>query len=324
LEDMENSKAPGTIKAYRQVYNQYGGFLGRKKPTIENAEDFIKELEAKPASLNFYMMAIRTYFRENDIDIPIKKLKTISGINNIKEDKYVTRKEVDTLHKCANNLRDKVIVRMLYHAGLRATELINMNVGDLDLANERITVDGLKGSHRRRRVRFIRPELVIPTVRAYLQQKGIDSVHLSKEQKEEPFILNKNKKRIAYSGLRKVVNNLGTAIGKDDFTPHWLRHGFVVWNKVHGVQPEITAMQIGDTVETTTRIYSHYNESDIDRVYDEIQGKIKEDEPSVRNPIDEVEELKIINIRMEERINKLEKAFELFAKGREWEKEKAG
>jgi len=303
-----------TIRSYKNVYEQYERFLNGKKPTIDNAEEFIKTKEnLSPASIHNYRMALRTYFKYNNIEIPKGRLKGLK-VNNVREDKYVTRKEVDELYKAADSLRDKVIVRLLFHAGLRAGELVRLNVGDLDLKNQRINVKGEKRSHKVRSVRLIRPELVIPTIRAYLKQRGIDADNPSYKDKKQPLVLNKfGTKRVNYTTIHRVIKELGKVIGKEDLSPHWLRHGFVVWNKEHGVPAEICAIQIGDTYETTVKIYSHFSQSDVDRIYDQIHG-YSEDEKKFKNPIDEIEELKEINKDLERRINKLEQKIELLTK----------
>lgn len=296
LTEMElDKKSPATIKTYEKVYNQYERFLEGETPTIDNAEDYVKtKSKCEASTININRMALRKFFNMNDVEIPKGKLKRIKE-NNIREDKFVTRKEVDILHKCANRLVDRVVIRTLFHTGVRATELTNIDVGDLDLKNERVSVKGLKGSHKIRRVRFIRPELIIPTLRAYLESRGIDPDNPTAQQKKEPLIMTERKQGIKYMGVLYTVSKLGKVINKPDLSPHWLRHGFVVWNKVHNIQPEICALQIGDTIKTTVEIYSHYTESDVDRVYDEIQGKISEDKTTNKNPIDEIDELKADN-----------------------------
>ena len=244
-------------------------------------------------------MALRTYFKKLGIEIPRGELKPLK-FNNIREDKFVTRKEVDTLYRCADRLRDKVAIRLLYHAGLRSTELLNLDVGNLDLQNERINVPSIKEGRKIRRVRLIRPELVIPTVRSFLEQRGINPDKPTKEQLKEPLIKG-YKGRLTYKQLWENIQKLGPTIGKPDLSPHWLRHGFAVWNKVHGAGVEVCAMQMGDTPETVAKIYSHFSESDIDREYDQIQGRISGDKPANKNPIDEIDELKADNnnLRME-------------------------
>lgn len=179
-----------------------------------------------------------------------------------------------------------------------------MDVGDLDLDNHRVYIKGRKKSHRVRSVRFIRPELVIPTLRAYLQQRGID--HKDPKNRDKPLLLSDRGNRLSYQRLYEIVRRYREAIAKPDLSPHWLRHGFVVWNKKHGVPAEITAMQIGDTIKTTQEIYSHYSQSDVDQVYDKIQGKIQEDDKATISPIDEIEELKEGKKALEKRLKKLE------------------
>ncbi len=316
ITDLENDrKSPRTVELYGLVYNAYGKFLGGRQPSIENAKKFLAtKNHLSDASISSYRMAFRTFFNYNGIEIPKGDLKAIP-YTNTRQDKFVTRTEVDELVKCCDTLRDKVIIRLLYHAGPRAMELVAMDVGDLEFNKHRVRIKPLEGLRKLktgpkvRSVRFIRPELVIPTLRAYLTQRGIDPDRVTEKQRKEPLLLGerrKNDKRLGYPGVHKIVKDLGKCISKPDLSPHWLRHGFVVWNKVHGVQPEITAMQIGDTVATTTKIYSHYNQSDVDRVYDELQGKATPEDIKNKDPLDMIEELQESNKNLETRVMEME------------------
>lgn len=320
--------SPKTVTGYHNIFYQYEEFLKGKKPTLKNANQFLGSKSfLKASSLSTYRMALRTYLNKLGIEIPKGELKPLK-FNNVREDKFVTRKEVDTLYRCADKLRDKMGIRLLYHGGLRASELLNLQIGDLDLDNEKINVRGLKGSNEIRRVRLILPELVRPAVRDYLKQRGINPDKITKAQRKEYLMLGMRGGKLAYTRLWENVSKLGETIGKPDLSPHWLRHGHVVWCKVHGIPPESTARNIGDTVETTMKIYSHYSEDDRDRDFDKaMKGEALA--PGDKNPLYEIEELKDKNEtieeknkELEERMNKLEMALDLLSEAVKWEKEK--
>jgi integrase len=307
LTEVSVDKSPATVSTKKKVFSMYEDFLGGRTPTIENGEEFIQSKKGiSPSTVNSYRMGLRTYFNHNDIEIPKNKFKSVKA-NNVREDKFVTPKEVDELYLIADNLRDKAVIRTLYHAGLRAKELIKLNVGDLDLKNHKINVRGVKKSHRVRVVRLILPEVVTPTLRAFLKRRGIDYNNPSSEDKKKPLLTTKNgKRRITYEIIRNTFRKLGGAIGKEDLSAHWLRHGYVVWCKKQGIPPEITARLIGDTVKTTVDIYSHYSQDDVDRVFAKLDGNLPELESKEKSPIDEIGELKEHNKALEGRIKKLE------------------
>jgi integrase len=258
-------------------------------------------------------MAIRTFFNYNNIEIPKKRLKTIA-VNNVREDKFVTYDEVKKLVRASNNLRDKVIIRTLYHGGMRSEELINLNVGDLVLNEYKINVKGVKGSHRVRRVRLVIPKDIIPTITGYLQQRGINPDSITESQKKEPLLISKKTgDRIGYQTIKLVIKALGPSINKSDLTPHWLRHGHVVWCKISGIPAESTARNIGDRVETTMKIYSHFTEDDRDRDFDLAEGK-GEEKIIFKDTLEELEEQQIINKTLEETVSKLAAQQEIILK----------
>jgi integrase len=313
-----DKKSNATIETKKKVFGMYEEFLKGETPSIENAEDFIRSKSSRSNNtLNAYKMGLRTFFNYNKIKIPEDSLKSIRK-NSVREDKYVTPKQVDELYLVADNLRDKTIIRVLYHSGIRAKELVKLDIGNLDLDNQKINVRGVKLSHRVRVVRLILPELVIPTIRAYLKQRGIDYDNLSAEDKKQPLILsNKTKGRVTYDLIRNVFLKLRKSTGNPDLTGHWMRHGYVVWCKKQGIPPEITAKLIGDTVKTTVEIYSHYSEDDVDRVFSKIDGNLLEPDFKDKSPLDEIVELKEQNKGLLKRLDEMEKDFELIK--RYWE-----
>jgi len=297
-----------TIKVYKSVV---GGFLewakkNNKGVDVDSAEEYVREraTELSPAGLHFYKMGLRTYFRLSGIEIPRGKLKALR-VNNVREDKFITLAELDTIIRACNNLRDKVIFRLLFHTGVRARELLNIRVGDLDLRNKRVFIRGLKNSKRVRSVRFIRPELVIPLIKGYLRQRGIDPDNPA--HKDEYLIVSNRGRRMSYSRLREIVRKYGKAIGKEDISPHWFRHGFVVWNKIHNVPAEVTALQIGDTIRTTQEIYSHFSQVDVDRVYDQLEGVVEPARREEKDVVEYVEELQVKNEILSEKLQELER-----------------
>lgn len=287
LKELPNKR---TKRGYGVYYSQYETFLNGDKPTVDNAHDFaLTKKDMKPSSQNYVRMSLRTYFRLNDIELPRNRLQTLR-FNNVREDKFVTEEEVNVMHKSCERLRDRAIIRVLYHGGMRATEFLELNVGDIDFKNGRIKVKGLKGSHKVRSVRLTRPKTTLATVNAYLERRGINIKNITSKQREEPLILSERGGRLGYEGLKYLIKIIGSKTGKDELTPHWFRHGFAVWNKIEGISIEVCAMQMGDRPETVARIYSHFSQSDVDREYDRIQGKTKEVKVSV-DPMEQVDEL---------------------------------
>lgn len=327
LKEFENEvKGEGmseaTTKTYYRVLELYFKWINRngKEKGIATAEEYVKSRveEIKPATISLYRMTLRTYFRLNNIEIPKDRLKGMK-VNNVREDKFITRAEVDELIRACDNLRDKVIFRLLFHTGVRASELLTIKGGDFDFANWRVYIRGLKGSHEVRSVRFIRPELVIPTIKAYMKQRSIDTKN-PKHRKKTLIISNRGGK-MSYTRLREIVGKYANVIGKPDLSPHWFRHGFVVWNKYHNVPAEVTAMQIGDTIKTTQDIYSHFSQADVDRVYDKMEGK-REELDNEKDPIDIMEDMIIENRALRERMERLEFEFDTLKKIKEFISEK--
>jgi integrase len=307
------AKSDSSLKTYGTVLVDFENFLGGRTPSIELAETFLSsKLSSKDIqkeTYNTYASALRNYFHVNGVTIEKGELKLFSKceINNVRADKYVTFKQVNEIVERLDVFQEKVIVRLLFHSGVRpGSELCSLNVGDFDFKKGKLRVKGSKGSKKIRTVKLIEPSYVIPLVKNYLKQRGMNPERLSVEDRGQPLIVARGKtkgQRITWAIVRFLCHRIRKIYPElPDLTPHWFRHGHAVWCKIDGMP--LCAIQLGNTPKTCADIYSHFNELDVDRYF--ANRDVDKTDNEYIDPLKELEVQKVKNQELEARLKEME------------------
>lgn len=143
--------------------------------------------------------------------------------------------------------RNYAVLVTFAFTGIRLSELVQLDVNDLDFATGQIRVLG-KGSKER----FVpMNSLVVSALREYLEVRP--------PSPESAVFLNKSKRRISRRSIQKMVRNLGLEAGvfKKGLSPHKLRHTFATL--LHMKDVDILEIQtlLGHSSITSTQIYTH-------------------------------------------------------------------
>ena len=151
--------------------------------------------------------------------------------------------------------RDQAILELLYASGLRASELINLEVGDIDFTNRIIKVLG-KGS-KERLVPF--SQVAKDAMTKYL--KNLRATLLMQSNKEElpaTFFLNNKGDKLTTRGLEYILKQIEMKTGVFlDLHPHMLRHTFATHLLEHGADLRTIQSMLGHSSISTTQVYTH-------------------------------------------------------------------
>lgn len=179
---------------------------------------------------------------------------------------YLTRDEVQALLDAPDTTeplgrRNRAMMEVLYAAGLRVSELVSLDVGDLDLIQGHVRVMG-KG--RKERICLLgRPAL--RATKAYLDRGRAELV--GKEQTSALW-LNHRGGRLSTRGVAMVVDKLSRKAGIDkDISPHVLRHTFATHLLDGGADLRVVQELLGHANLATTQIYTHVSQSHAREVY---------------------------------------------------------
>ena len=179
---------------------------------------------------------------------------------------YLTIAELEALLSVPDTstplgLRNRAIVEVLYAAGLRVSELVGLNMTDVDLAQAQVRVVGKGGKER---IGLLgRP--AVRAVRAYLNGGRPE---LLGRQPTGALWLNHRGGRLTVRGVALVLDKAGKQAGiRTPVTPHVLRHTFATHLLDGGADLRVVQELLGHANLVTTQIYTHVSQSRAREVY---------------------------------------------------------
>ena len=160
----------------------------------------------------------------------------------------------------AKGLRDKAMLEVLYATGIRVSELVSLQVDDVNLPFEYIRCT--TGSKSR----------MIPigtkakeALWEYLKKGRVQLIH---NPEETVLFLNYGGKKMTRQGFWKIVKNYAEEAGiPGEITPHILRHSFAVHLLENGADLRSVQEMLGHSDISTTQIYTKLNNTKIKSVY---------------------------------------------------------
>ncbi len=159
-------------------------------------------------------------------------------------------------------LRNRAILEIAYAAGVRLSEIVGLDLRNLDLAERTLLVRG-KGSKERMVIFGSSAERA---VRRYLSD---GRPHLSRLQ-EPALFLNRGGTRLSGRSVQQIVRRHALKAGLDQRVfPHLLRHSFATHMLDGGADLRVVQELLGHANASTTQIYTHVTEEQARRVYNQ-------------------------------------------------------
>lgn len=158
-------------------------------------------------------------------------------------------------------IRDKAMLELLYATGIRVSELINLNVSDVNLQMRYVRCSSGK------------KERIVPmgnkafeAITLYMENvRGV----MIKSADEEALFVNCSGARLSRQGFWKIIKYYqGTAGIEKDITPHTLRHSFAAHLLENGADLRAIQAMMGHADISSTQVYSHLMNSRIKDVYE--------------------------------------------------------
>lgn len=278
LSELQNIKRYSleTIRAYRSDLDQFSKFLSSKSLQIKmvshlDIRAFLasRHGEDTNATIQRKLSVLRRFFEwlhetsEIDVD-PMTKIENPKTEKSL-PDPINVDEALDLIKNGATGpmkARDRAILELFYAAGLRVSELANLNVSDLDLKAETVRVFG-KG--RKERLLPIHQKCVLSI------QKWMDeypSAVLMHEAQVKPLFVGSRGKRINVRVVRKMVSEAAARLGMGDLHPHQLRHSFASHLLENGANLRAIQSLLGHESLSTTQRYTKVNLDHLMKVYD--------------------------------------------------------
>jgi len=271
--EIEKNYSPHTILNYRLDLEDFRKFLS--ETPLEKVDYLalrkylavLKEKNLGSRTVGRRLSALRSFFKFLTRDGYLKS-NPILILSSPKLDKhlpqFMTEEEVAKLIESAfakdekdeRGLRDRSILETFYSTGMRISELVSLNIQDVDFISG---IAKLMGKGKKERIVPI-GDTAIAVLRKYLKKR---------KKQNQALFLNKNGRRITTRGVRDIVEKYIHRAGiKDGVSPHTLRHSFATHLLNRGADLRTVQELLGHANLSTTQIYTHLTTERLKSVYD--------------------------------------------------------
>jgi len=167
--------------------------------------------------------------------------------------------------------RDRAMLELLYASGMRVSELVSLNLGDVDTENGSVRCFG-KG-HKERLIP-IYPQAGV-TVKEYTEQVR---PHLAHNGDEVALFLNRRGGRLTRQGFWQILKGYAKAANLGvEITPHTLRHSFATHMLSGGADLRSVQELLGHANIATTQVYTHLTTEHVRRSYEKSHPRANEE-----------------------------------------------
>ncbi|HET9326501.1 MAG TPA: tyrosine-type recombinase/integrase [Candidatus Eisenbacteria bacterium] len=158
------------------------------------------------------------------------------------------------------SVRDRALIEMTYSSGLRLSELVGLNHGDVDAGAGLLRI---RGKGRRERIVPV-GKAALESLRRYLGEP------VTRAGRDAPVFLNARGGRLSGRTVQRVVRHrLGQVAGGLGVTPHALRHSFASHLLDRGADLRAIQELLGHRSLSSTQIYTHVSRSRLRRAYEQ-------------------------------------------------------
>ncbi|MBU0638888.1 MAG: tyrosine recombinase XerC [Planctomycetes bacterium] len=196
----------------------------------------------------------------------------VASIRTPKQDKRLPKYlDIEQIEKLLSNpdtttllgARDRAMLETLYSTGMRVSELVALNVGDVDLSSNVVRV---RGKGKKQRVIPIGPGAVKAIIH-FLDMRRNDSRSASFDP--EALFINKHGQRLSTRSVRRKLDKYLLEAGLDlSVSPHTLRHSFATHMLRRGADLRSVQEMLGHQSLSTTQIYTHLTGETVKEAYD--------------------------------------------------------
>ncbi len=176
--------------------------------------------------------------------------------------KFLDLDETIALLESVKHPRDRAILELLYSSSLRASELVGLDVKDVDFEHNRVRVKRKGG----RSVYVPFSERAKRFLKEYV-----------KDRKEGALFLNRYGERLSTRSLQKIVKKYSMRSIFKDISPHTLRHTKATHLLNSGMDIRMLQRFLGHSTIKATQIYTHVNLKQLSEIYDKAHPLAKDE-----------------------------------------------
>ena len=275
---LENEKkvSSNTLQSYKRDLKQFEKYI------LENAEEYSKvtdegikkyikymqEIGKKPSTISRGLASIRSFY-QYEVKNKIVEKDPTEGIQSPKIEKRIpnvlTSNEVALLLEQPNEvdlkgIRDKAMLEFAYATGMRVTEIISLNIEDINLEQGYAIC---KNGKKERTVPI--GNMSLKALKEYMLNARKT---LIKDENEKSLFVNVNGQRLTRQGFWKIIKYYKEqAHIEKDITPHVLRHSFATHLLQNGADLKSIQTMLGHSDILSTQIYMQFQDETLKNIY---------------------------------------------------------
>lgn len=272
FEETERGLATNSIEAYRRDLEDFSEFLNNSEiDSPENIDRFhlisyiknLKDRGRKASTIIRKIAAIKGWFNWMFLNGDIKTNPSLTLEHpklSSRLPKVLTLDEVNEILNFDMTITEKAVFELLYAAGLRVSELANLELNNVDLKSRYVRCIG-KGSKER----------IVPigkkaqaAVSEYLKER--EYILIKNNIKSKYLFLKENGKNLTRQDIYKFIRNVTEKIGKSA-SPHTIRHTFATHLIENGADLRVVQELLGHSDVSTTQLYTHISKKRLKDVY---------------------------------------------------------
>ena len=273
----ERNASPYTLRNYGADLTDFFSFLREEhiesldtvdKNTLRDFLGLLMDRGLARTSIARKLSAVRSFYRylQREELVSVSPAATISSPKlDRKLPTFLSRDESTRLVESPDlstpaGLRDRAFLELLYASGLRVSELVSLDLGQVNLDSREMRVWG-KGAKER---------IVLigePAARALATYLREGRPHMGGGRSEAVF-LNQEGSRLTVRSVQTFVKAYAVIAGiTKDVHPHMLRHTFATHLLDGGADLRVVQELLGHASLTSTQIYTHVSKSQAKKVY---------------------------------------------------------
>lgn len=276
--ELERNISPFTVRNYTTDIQGFLDFVAASgmgsldrvsRSTLRLYLGSLREQGIARASMARKLSALRSFYRylsrENLADATV-----LATLTSPKQDKrlptFLTHEEVARLLEAPDpstpqGLRDRALLELLYASGLRVSEIVSLDLSDIDLGGRQIRVWG-KGAKERMVL------MGIPAAEALRLYIGRGRVKLEGKRESPAVFLNRFGNRMAQRRVQHIAKTCARKAGIQlRVFPHIMRHTFATHMLDGGADLRVLQDLMGHARLSSTQVYTHVTQSQIRRRY---------------------------------------------------------
>jgi integrase/recombinase XerD len=272
---IERKLSENTLESYKRDVKQYLKYLedneieykSVKKSHIISYIFYLQKENKATSSISRSLASIRAFYRillKNRVIVYDPTINLESPKIEKKMPSILTIDEIDKLLAVPDpeeykGARDKAMLEILYATGIKVTELINLNVCDINL-----DLGYVKCCGTRERIVPI-GKMAIKSLESYISDYRD---HFLKHKKEQALFINFHGQRMTRQGFWKIIKFYASQADIDkEINPYTLRHSFAAHLIENGADLKSVQQMLGHTDISTTQIYAELIKNRISDVY---------------------------------------------------------